>query len=109
MRQAPDSIRVEIVAQGHTPIHICSVYFAPIHNHPDLSKPNMFSNASSKSEVPSLSGDSSYILQPASNYTTLHFSSSVIQMIMDSSLKLYGEAYTVIPNSLPCLSNYFFI
>ena len=76
--------------------------------HTEPFNPNLFMNESIEATVPSPSGESSYTLQPASNSTTLHFSSSMIQMLMAFALKLYGEAPTVIPNSIPCLSKYFF-
>ena len=77
--------------------------------HPDLSNLNIFMNTSSEYAVPSPSGDSSYILQPAGNFISIHFYSSMIRMLMDLALKLYGEASIVIPNSLTLLSNFLYL
>ena len=79
------------------------------HFHQDIFNPNLFMNTISEAVVPSPSGDLSYIFQPAKNPTTLHLSSLMIQTIMDSVLKLYGESSNLIPNSLPILTKYLFI
>ena len=80
-----------------------------IHWHTDIYNPNISMNSSSEAEVYSPSGNSSYILQPEINSITLHLSSLVIQILITLVQKMYGESSTVIPNSLPCLSKYFFI